>query len=641
MTGPFQIYASDIVIFIVFIVAVIAVGLFKSKGEGKDSESYFLAGRGLKWWLIGVSLIAANISSEQFVGMSGSAADYLGMAIASYEWMAAVTLVAVAFCFLPYFLKTGIFTMPQFLEQRYGDATRAIMAFMMMVLLVFVSLTGVIYAGGLTMTELFSGHPQFGLSLTTWCWIIGMMAAVYIAAGGLNASAWADLIQGIALVLGGAVIAYFALTKLGATPIAELTASSANPGSVSDSASGLQKLIALNNDKLRMDLPRWDKNIPWTALILGLWIPNFYYWGLNQYITQRILGSASLKEGQKGIVFAAAMKLIIPFVIVIPGIIAFNLYSKDLAAAASRTYSAEWKALDEYLGKADSKNAFAPELQWARLNPERAAQIHSHNIAVLKATGVKISGLDEASPTDEQKYVIIPGALARAGVKVHALVHYKYDAALNLLIKNVLPANKGLVGFVLAALLGAIVSSLAAVLNAASTIFTMDFYHRYMNRNATQRALVTAGRVAVGVFAVMGCFLAPNLDKFGSIFKYIQMFQGYASPGILAVFVFGILNRRGPGICGVVGLLLNPVLYWALDKFTHLAFLDSMAICFFTVLAVMWLIAVIKPLAKPVEFKTNTRLNLEPSAGARVAGIIVVIVTLVLYFIFSPLGIAK
>jgi SSS family solute:Na+ symporter len=642
MSEAFKIFPVDIGIFVIFILAVIALGLYKSKGEGKDSESYFLAGRGLKWWLIGVSLIAANISSEQFVGMSGSAADYLGMSIASYEWMAAITLVVVAFAFLPYFLRTGIFTMPQFLEQRYGDSTRAIMAFMMMVLLVFVSLTGVIYAGGLTMSELFAGHPTFGLSLTTWCWIIGMLAAAYIAAGGLNASAWADLIQGIALVLGGAVIAYFAFSKLGATPIAELTASSANPHQVADTASGFQKLIALNHEKMRMDLPRWDHNIPWTALIIGLWIPNFYYWGLNQYITQRILGSASLKEGQKGIVFAAAMKLIIPFVIVIPGIIAFNLYSKDLATIDARKSAGEWQALEENLGKPDSTHGFLMGIQWARINPEKATQIDAHNFAVLQAKGGKVDDLNAAQLTDEQRFVTVPARLEKlAGVKVHPLMGYKYDASLNLLIKNLLPANSGLVGFVLAALMGAIVSSLAAVLNAASTIFTMDIYHRYMNRNASQKSLVSTGRIAVGIFAVLGCLIAPNLDKFGSIFKYIQMFQGYASPGILAVFVFGILNRRGPGICGVVGLLLNPILYWALDQYTNIAFLDAMAICFFSVLAVMWLIAMVKPLAQPVVFQLNTKMNLETSTGARMAGIVVVIATLILYVIFSPWGIAK
>jgi SSS family solute:Na+ symporter len=587
------------------------------------------------WWLIGVSLIAANISSEQFVGMSGSAADYMGLAISSYEWMAAVTLVVVAFAFLPYFLKSGIFTMPQFLQQRYGDGTRAIMAFMTMVLLIFVSLTGVIYAGGLTMSELFAGHGFLDLGLTGWCWMIGMMAAIYIAAGGLNASAWADLIQGIALILGGAIITYYALQKLGMTPVSELTAGSAHPKEVADNASGIAKLIALNHEKMHMKLPSWDKNIPWTALVLGLWIPNFYYWGLNQYITQRVLGSSSLKQGQKGIVFAAGMKLIIPFVIVIPGIIAFNLYSKELSDIDSRKNSGAWTALEQNLGKPESGHAFVANIQWARLNPDKAAAIDAHNVGVLQAKGVDVSGMNPASLTDEQRFATIPARLEKIkDVTLHPIQGFKYDAALNLLMKNLLPENTGVRGFVIAALLGAIVSSLAAVLNAASTIFTMDIYQRYFSPQSSQKGLVFAGRVAVGVFAVIGCLLAPNLDKFGSIFKYIQQFQGYASPGILAVFVFGILNRRGPGICGVVGLLLNPVLYWALDQYTDLAFLDAMGICFFAVLAVMWAIALIKPLAQPVVFNTHTTMNLEGCGSSKLAGGAVIVLTLILYWVF-------
>jgi solute:Na+ symporter, SSS family len=512
------------------------------------------------------------------------------------------------------------------------------MAFMTMALLVFVSLTGVIYAGGLTMSELFAGQGSLDLGLTGWCWAMGIMAAIYIAAGGLNASAWADLIQGIALILGGAIITYYALVKLGLTPVAQLTAGSVHPREVADGASGIAKLIALNHEKLHMQLPSWDKNIPWTALVLGLWIPNFYYWGLNQYITQRVLGASSLKQGQRGIVFAAGMKLIIPFVIVVPGIVAFNLYSKELAEIDSRSSAAEWKALAEHLGKPDSGHAFVANIQWARLNPQKAAAIDAHNLAVLKARGGDVSGLTAGPLTEEHRFAVIPGRLeklaASGGLQLHAIQGYKYDAALNLLMKNLLPENTGVRGFVIAALLGAIVSSLAAVLNAASTIFTMDIYQRYFNPQASQRALVAAGRIAVGIFAVLGCALAPNLDKFGSIFKYIQQFQGYASPGILAVFVFGILNRRGPGLCGVVGLLLNPILYWALDEFTNLAFLDAMGVCFFSVLAVMWLIAVVKPLPQPVVFGTHTTMELESCSSTRTAGIVVVAITVLLYLIF-------
>ena len=613
MTESFSISGIDIAVFLIFIGAVISLGLYKSRGEGKSSEEFFLAGRGLKWWLIGVSLIAANISSEQFVGMSGAAADYLGLAISSYEWMAAITLVVVAFCFLPYFLKTGIFTMPEFLEHRYNGTARTLMAVSMLLILVGVSLTGIIYAGGLTMSELFASQSFFGthLGLGAWCWIIGGTAALYVAAGGLKASAWADLIQGLALIVGGGIISYLAFQKLGATPVAELTAGGANPRDVVDGAGGLSKFVALNHEKLNMILPKNDKNIPWTALLIGLWIPNFYYWGLNQYITQRILGSASLKEGQKGIVFAAGMKLLIPFVIVIPGIIAFNLYSSELAVAQERSND---RTIQRTLGDAASKTVLVMSDEWKVTHPEKALELEAHNASV------------EARVDAPRETAINAG--------------YKFDAALNLLIKNLLPPGSGLTGFVLAALLGAIVSSLAAVLNAASTIFTMDVFRRF-KPEATQHALVLTGRICIGTFAVIGCIVAPMLDNFGSIFKYIQEFQGYISSGVLAVFVFGIINRTAPGVTGVVGLLLNPVLYGVIAKFfPDIAFLDRMAICFFVIMGVMWAIGLARPLPHPVEFKSNTRLNLEGSKGAKVAGVVVVVVTVIFYIIFSPLGIA-
>lgn len=603
----------DIIVFVLFIVAVVSVGMIKSRHEG-DSESYFLAGRGLSWWLIGVGLIAANISAEQFVGMSGQAADYLGIAISSYEWMAAITLVVVAFVFLPYFLKTGIYTMPEFLEHRYNHWARSLMALFMMIILIGVSLSGVIYAGALTMRDLLEANG-YGVTLAQACWIMGVMAAIYVAFGGLKACAWADLIQGTALVAGGVLILLYALNKLGATPVADLvTGTGAAATGLADTASGWSKMLALNSSKLHMVLPKTDLNIPWTALIVGLWIPNFYYWGLNQYITQRTLGSSSLKEGQKGIVFAAALKLIIPFIIVIPGMIAFNLYSKDMQVRAEKDYLAKFEKLSI---AATSTDVFKIPPEWVAAHPaieamkDKIAAQNEKAVANAKAVGVE--------PTE------------------HTPQKYKFDSALGLLIVNLIPQKIGIMGFILAALLGAIISSLAAVLNAASTIFTMDIYGKYLNKNASQKQLVGVGRISVGVFVIIGCLISPLLDnpKFGGIFKYIQEFQGYVTPGILAVFVFGLLNRRAPGVTGVVGLLLNPVLYAIMAfGFPNIAFLDRMAICFGIVLAVMTLIGLAKPLAQPVEFKTNTRLDLSTSKGTLMAGVGVVIATLCLYAFF-------
>ncbi len=210
------------------------------------------------------------------------------------------------------------------------------MALFTMIIYVGVTIAAVIYSGALTIDTLFKGQNVFGIevNVVTASWVIGLIAAIYVVSGGLKACAWADLIQGSALIVGGGVVSYLAFQAIGATPVAELAATGTATG-VADNAGGVTKFFALNKDKLHMVLPSSDLILPWTALVVGLWIPNFYYWGLNQYITQRTLGSKSLAQGQKGVVFAAALKLIIPFLIVFPGIAAYNLFSDSMAEKAT------------------------------------------------------------------------------------------------------------------------------------------------------------------------------------------------------------------------------------------------------------------------------------------------------------------
>jgi len=679
-TQTFSVSGIDIFVFVAFVIAVVSIGLIKSKNE-KGSEDYFLAGRGLKWWLIGFSLIAANISTEQFVGMSGNAASHVGLAIASYEWMAAITLVVVAFGFLPYFLRAGIFTMPEFLEYRFSGGARTFMA--VATIFIYMLLLGAVtYSGALTLQTLATMAGK-SLSLAMGALIIGFIAMVYVTAGGLKACAWADLIQGSALIVGGGVIMVFAFQKLGSAPEAAMVVS-AQTGEVvikelDPSQGALGRFWSLNQTRMNMFLPATDSVLPWTALLLGLWIPNFYYWGLNQYITQRTLGSASLAEGQKGIVFSAFMKLLIPFVIVIPGIIAFNLYSDNMRGAAS---SERAEGLTRYL-KANPDTAFvrtaeAPSAEaiaavadgdnliaiYADAQALRAAEITRLN--VLPITQAQFDAVNvpefaifisedhswasvnaglaaevEAFNTATRERAAATGA-ATASVK---LIEFKYDTALAQLLGNVLPQRVGLVGFVMAALLGAVVSSLAAMLNAASTIFSMDIYKKFIARGVEQKSIVTVGRFAVVFFAIVAVLVAPQLGNpqiSNSIFTIIQESQGFISPGILAVFVFGLLVRRGPAICGIVGLMTNVVAYGALKFLApNIQFLNRMAICFALCLIVMGLITAVKPLEKPIEFKANTTIALEQSKVAKLAGIAVVVLTLILYLIFSPLGFAR
>ena len=670
----------DVLVFLAFIIGVVSTGLLKSRKE-KTSEDYFLAGRGLMWWLIGFSLIAANISTEQFVGMSGNAASHVGLAIASYEWMAAITLVVVAFGFLPYFLRSGIFTIPQFLEVRYNGAARTIMA--VATIFIYMLLLGsVTYSGALTIRTL-AGQMGYNVSLFAGSLVIGIIAMLYVAAGGLKACAWADLIQGSALIIGGAVILYFAFNKLGAAKEAAQIVD-VNTGAIAikqlgESTGALERFWDLNQVRMNMFLPKTDHILPWTALMLGLWIPNFYYWGLNQYITQRTLGSASLAEGQKGIVFASFLKLIIPFVIVIPGIIAFNLYSGSMKMEASRdnaSVMAKYAKANPQTEMVIVQNSPADSVlaSWqgdqfliALYNDETAltaVQVNSPMVMPMLASDfneTQASDFTLFETQDKSWKSVYPKLAAEVAVynattkqaaesagsltSTERFIAYKYDTAMAQLLGKVLPQGVGLVGFVLAALLGAVVSSLAAMLNAASTIFTIDVYQKYISPKASQKAIVLLGRICVVVFSFVAIILAPQLGnpKIGnSIFTIIQEAQGFISPGILAVFAFGFLIRKAPPASGVVGLLTNIVAYGALKIWMpDLQFLNRMAICFGLCLAVMTAITLIKPLKEPIEFKKNTDINLETSKGARLVGILVLACTLILYILFSPLVLAK
>ena len=670
----------DILMFLAFVCCVVTVGLLKSRKE-KTSEDYFLAGRGLTWWLIGFSLIAANISTEQFVGMSGNAASHVGLAIASYEWMAAITLVVVAFGFLPYFLRAGIFTMPEFLEYRYNSTARTIMA--AATICIYMLLLGsVTYSGALTIRTL-AGKMGYNVPLLTGSFAIGLIAMLYVTAGGLKACAWADLIQGSALIIGGAVIMFFAFSKLGqATEAAQIV--DVNTGAVAmktftEGQGALERFWELNSVRMNMFLPKTDNILPWTALLLGLWIPNFYYWGLNQYITQRTLGSASLAEGQRGIVFASFLKLIIPFVIVVPGIIAFNLFSKDMqmeAVGDNAKVMAKYAQANPNTALVQVSEAPADSIiqKWSQgrfmlalYDDESSLKaVKTHNPFVLPILSSDYAGTSTGAYTvfksDDKSWQSVFPELAREvavfnqSIEAKAaadqkltttekFIGFKYDTAMGQLLGNVLPQGVGLVGFVLAALLGAVVSSLAAMLNASSTIFTMDIVKKYIIPGASQKAMVMIGRICVVVFSFVAIILAPQLGNpkiSNSIFTIIQEGQGFISPGILAVFAFGLLIRKAPPMSGAIGLLTNIVAYGAIKfVFPNVQFLNRMAICFGLCIAVMTIITLMKPLDKPIVFKQKTKLNLSASKGAKIAGLIVVIVTLILYVIFSPIGLAK
>jgi SSS family solute:Na+ symporter len=507
----------DVTIFALFFVVVVGVSMYKSRRE-RTGEDFFLAGRGLVWPLIGFSLIAANISTEHFVGMSGQGAGIAGLAVASYEWMAAITLVIVATFFLPKFLKSGIYTIPEYLEYRYSPAARGIMAFYLVIIYVAVSISAVVYTGALAL------HTIFNMDLVKSVWLIGIIAAVYTTWGGLKAVAWADLFQGSGLILGGIITMILGFRAVG----------------------GVSAFFAASHDKLHVIMPANHPVIPWTALAVGLWVPNFYYWGLNQFITQRTLAAKSVRQGQLGIILAAFLKLTIPFIIIFPGIMSWQLYKDQLTA---------------------------------------------------------------------------PGATT--------------DQAYPLLIRNLV--GPGLRGFILAAIAGAVISTLSSLLNSVATILTMDLYKRHLKKDASGESLVKIGRWATLVFVLMVCLIAPQLGnpKFKGIFNYIQEFQGYISPGILAAFIFGLFVKRTPTAAGITSLLLSVPIYGFLQwKFGWIAFLNRIALTFIALIIVMAVMTLVRPLKEPRILPMKGDIDLKPARSLRWLGLLVVAITIVLYILF-------
>jgi SSS family solute:Na+ symporter len=302
--------ALDLAIIGIYAVSIFALAQWVSREKGahkKDAQDYFLAGRTLPWWAIGTSLIAANISAEQIIGMSGSG-YVIGLAIASYEWMAALTLIIVGKYFLPIFLKNGIYTMPEFLERRYSPSVRTVMAIFWLGVYVFVNLTAILWLGATAV------HTVTGIDVETALIALGVFAGAYALYGGLKAVALTDIVQVSLLVLGGLVISYIALDKV-----------SAGSGIVA----GFHQLTMRFPEKFEMILPSSSpnyKDLPGLSVLLGgMWVMNVSYWGFNQYIIQRALAAKNIREAQKGIVLAAFLKLLMPVIIVLPGIAAAAL----------------------------------------------------------------------------------------------------------------------------------------------------------------------------------------------------------------------------------------------------------------------------------------------------------------------------
>lgn len=485
----------DYVIFIVYFFLVAGYGYWvyrnkKSSEENvSDSKDFFLAEGSLTWWAIGASLIASNISAEQFIGMSGNG-FVVGVAVAAYEWIAALALIIVAVWFIPMYLKNKISTMPQFLETRYNQTTSLIMAVFWLFLYVFVNLTSILYLGAIAIAGI-AGPEYFHIIV-----IAMAIFSLIITLGGMKVIGFTDVIQVVVLVVGGLATTYIALTKVGE-----------HFGLGADAIAGFKAMMQdapehfkLMVDKPTADSPQADINkylmLPGIAMYFaGIWIVNLNYWGCNQYITQRALG-ADLKTARTGILFAGFMKLAMPVIVMLPGIAAYVLYKNG---------------------------ALQTEM-----------------------------GIGEAFKADNA-----------------------YSAVLTFL-------PTGLKGLSVAALTAAIVASLAGKANSISTIFTLDIYQRYINKQASEKKLVIVGRLAILAAIVFSVALTWN-DTLGiggeGGFTFIQKYTGFFSPGVFAMFLLGMFWKRTTGAAAVAGVIAG---------FALSIFFNSFAVDIFGAETLLW-----------------------------------------------------
>ncbi len=485
----------DYIVFAAYAGLILFIALWVSRDKGgkeKNSEDYFLASKALPWWAIGTSLIASNISAEQFIGMSGSGFR-LGLAIASYEWMAAITLIIVAWFFLPIYLKKGIYTMPQFLEQRYDNRVRTVLAIFWLLVFVFVNLTSVLHLGALAMETI--------MGVNYWYALIGLgvFAMVYSIYGGLKAVALTDVVQVTFLIGGGLLTTFLALDSFGGD---------------AGALAGFKKLLNEVPEYFSMILEPGEITyqdggetvdayslLPGLSVLIGgMWIANLFYWGCNQYIIQRALAAKSLKEARLGVAFAGFLKLLLPLIVVIPGITAF--------------------AMD------------AP-----------------------------IETADAAYPWLLGKYI-----------------------------------GPGLKGLAFAALVAAVVSSLASMMNSTATIFTMDIYRHYLRPGASEKELVRTGRLtALAAMVIAGLVAFPLLGATDQVFQYIQEYTGFVSPGVLAIFIMGLFWKKATPNAALLSAVLSiPLSIFIAEIAPNMPFMNRIGSVFLISLGVIIAVSLIE-----------------------------------------------
>jgi len=454
----------DWLVVVLYFAVIAGISYWAMKKRKNSAEDYFLAGRHLGWFVIGASIFASNIGSEHLVGLAGSGTTD-GVALAHYE-LHAWCLLVLGWIMVPFYMRSKVFTMPEFLERRFSPSARTILSVISLIAYILTKIAVGIFAGGIVFSVLLPDINFLGLN-SFWIGsiLVIVLTGIYTIIGGLRAVAYTEAIQTIVLILGSVLVTYYGLKALGGwNNLREIAGSEMFNLWKPIVPEGTEGTWAPVKETGRA---AWyfNDNYPWIGMLFCAPIIGLWYWCTDQYIVQRTLGAPTVKEARRGTIFAAILKLLPVFIFIIPGIICFAL----------------------------AKSGSVPALQNALI--------------------------------DAQGNVIRDNA----------------QQAFPLLVINVLPV--GVRGIVVAGLLAALMSSLAGVFNACSTLFTMDFYSRF-RPDATQRQLVWIGRVATGVMVLVGLLWIPVIQGGKGLYDYLQGIQAYLAPPIFVVFFFGIFMKR-------------------------------------------------------------------------------------------------
>ncbi|MCL1934651.1 MAG: sodium/solute symporter [Candidatus Azobacteroides sp.] len=448
----FSIGFIDIFILVLYVILIIGWGL--KNGKSSDTQSYFLAGRSMPWWIVGLSLFAASISSTTLIGQSGDA-YHTGLAVFNYNLTGVIVMIFFAVFLLPLYIRSKIFTIPEFLERRFDKRSRYYFSAICIIGNIFLDAAGALYAGALIIRLI---YPEANLQLIIL--IFAALAASYTIPGGLSSVIKTELIQAIILIIGSVILTFFCFQKGGDYFI-----------DLFQKGDLLAKLIR----------PMDDPATPWLGLIVGMPVLGIYFWANNQTLVQRVLSAKSVDEGRKGIILNGFITLTTLFIIAIPGLISRGLFP----------------------------------------------------------------GL----PSPDMVYPTM--------------------------VIRLLPV--GLLGIILAALLSALLSSLSAILNSTSTLFTMDFYAQF-RPNVGHKKMVLTGKITSLIIIIIAALWAPHIGRFGSLLKYYQEMLSYIAPPVVAAFLLGIFGKRVNGNGAFTGLIAGlliavSLLFFKKDLFGNLHFL--------------------------------------------------------------------